>query len=1614
MTMLCKKLLSSLMVLVMLLSLMPAALAEETTLKVTLTGVTSANKKVELSAVFDVYQDNQKLGMLTVIPGGQNTIALPGDGSVALVPVAGTYPAEYPLNVYGYGVAIMPGRLNVAPIEVQEKAATASKPAAAVTAAPNKPAAKATATPIPTAVPTATPVPVPVGGALFHLIADVQANFDLLDESTGKKILSFKTDEKGEYFLEKVVPEGTYVLSMTSSKEEIWPDMYIDLWEGEVQTVRSPFWRPSKANSANVRAAVIVTPVGGATETPAPTAEPTAEPTVSPTAEPTAAPTEEPVVEATAAPTAEPTAAPTEAPTAEPTAAPTVEPTAAPTAEPTAAPTAEPTTTPTAEPVAESAAAAGVGGLFLMAEGLDVEAKFVMSRDGKEYGSGMLSLDSAVYVDGVPAGNYLFTLHMPDNAAVVALNGNPTLEVGKVEWMGTVVADQDGFYSVEFGEAGAVRINTGDTKPTKVTVTAPFGWVETLTGADGVYMSGTQDAGEYTVTVYLPAGEYVADASAWKMTRNADGTWTAVAKVNLTVGKTIELPTLSIKPAPATATPVVTAAPAKSNKAAATAQPVVNNTNNFTGNGKPAKITIHAFVDANSNGSCGNNEKDKSNVQVSLIDMAGEVAAAGATDRDGEVTLSVNAGTYYVKVAAPAGFGFGPKGNGYTLNQSIMSAAAGRDQQSGAVELEAGKTLKTGIGLVEMGGVAGTVWNDLNGDGIWQTGEPGIAGIQLYLEGKKNGLKLETVTDANGEYAFTQASDGLYVLKCVVPDEYVTTQKVKDKKPAAETLSIMTTEADRIGEAEVTVKNGKTAANNHIGLVDGVIISGMCFFDANRNGIYDEGDQPLPGVELRLARQSNNVLLQHVVSDENGEYRFVGQRGSTFTLRANLDKGYFFTVLSDDPAGNQFKPNGEKTERRLTDITLENGAHQTINLGALKYGSIEGRVYYDKNFSGKWEKGEKLETGKLVTLYNENGEQVATKKTNNNGLYTFTKLMPGKYYVGMEQKKGYAFTSMGGDNLMQAQLDGTGRTTLIDLTLGQNVENAGAGLIVPAYVKGVFYADVNDNGQYDKGESALEGTVIYLMNENGAANAITMGKSAEFTISAAPGTYYLQYELPEGGIFVEGSQEKTDWFTLGTNDEHTVTPCGAYMLTSFSGMTFTDSNGNSVMDEAETPLAGVSFILSSTRGETVVVSDEDGWYAFRDLRPDQYTLTVQLPGDAVLSRIPDVKLGLTHGKNSQTIALNLPMGTQLFNQDMGCVIPSSWAGEAYMDENYDGVRSGNDAPAVGEKIILMDALTGEAVFTVLTDENGRFLIEGIAPGEYELTYPMDEGNLVPFNGSCDFYQNGDMMTNGRVTILGDEHRDGTVLCVARTTEISGTVMLHETKGNTPIAAATVHLLDGYGNQLKEIVTGADGKYAFKGLMPGDYALDVTIPTGYVLVENDDPLLPEAGLFTFVEDAQGHYGKSSVIDLRMADHHTNMDVITVLPGRLGDKVWLDLNANGLQDGEEGGIPGVTIELLRDGNVLTSTVSDQYGYYIFEELYPADYTLRATWPAEIAPTQLRTDVSQIVSVLQADGTSIPVRVTSNKANYAADLGFVLVEEGKFPAGYGEGEKQIWKKK
>ena len=72
---------------------------------------------------------------------------------------------------------------------------------------------------------------------------------------------------------------------------------------------------------------------------------------------------------------------------------------------------------------------------------------------------------------------------------------------------------------------------------------------------------------------------------------------------------------------------------------------------------------------------------------------------------------------------------------------------------------------------------------------------------------------------------------------------------------------------------------------------------------------------------------------------------------------------------------------------------------------------------------------------------------------------------------------------------------------------------------------------------------------------------------------------------------------------------------------------------------------------------------------------------------------------------------------------------------------------------------------------------------------------------------------------------------------------------------------------------------------------------------------------------------------------------------------------------------------------------------------------------TAPDEVKPTQRREDVPLAVSVLMEGEDSVcvsgEVTVVSDTDCRNADLGFVLREPGKYPAGYGEGATQNWTK-
>src|SRR5205809_450640 len=159
--------------------------------------------------------------------------------------------------------------------------------------------------------------------------------------------------------------------------------------------------------------------------------------------------------------------------------------------------------------------------------------------------------------------------------------------------------------------------------------------------------------------------------------------------------------------------------------------------------------------------------------------------------------------------------------------------------------------------------ICGYVFNDLNGNGIRDTGEPGLQGFTVFLDTNNNGLldagEPSTVTDANGNFSFTNLATGTY--------------RVREVTPAG----FMRTTANPV---DITVSSGTTVSGVNFGnfsFFASNSISGQVFNDLNGNGIKDSGEPGLQGVTVFLDTNNNGTLdvgEASTVSDVNGNFSF--------------------------------------------------------------------------------------------------------------------------------------------------------------------------------------------------------------------------------------------------------------------------------------------------------------------------------------------------------------------------------------------------------------------------------------------------------------------------------------------------------------------------------------------------------------------------------------------------------------------------------------------------------------------------------------------------------------------------------------------------------------------
>jgi len=343
------------------------------------------------------------------------------------------------------------------------------------------------------------------------------------------------------------------------------------------------------------------------------------------------------------------------------------------------------------------------------------------------------------------------------------------------------------------------------------------------------------------------------------------------------------------------------------------------------------------------------------------------------------ITYFIDGGGWPVSVADPNGItsdGFTPYqylpgfAGAYVVTEGLPSGwsqtAAYLDGVAQTVSVDvtvnvaftSGETHEVVYGNFQCFEVSGTKINDLNGNGVLNDGEPGIAGWTIYLF-RNGGTEpyATTYTDENGDYSFTVCQGGEYEVREGTPSGWT---PISDP-------SFFFTAASGVDITGVDFYNFECFT-----------VSGFKYDDTNGDGIHT-GDEPgLAGWTVELV-DASGAVVQWMTTGSDGFYTFTVCDPGTYTVREVLQDGWIATA----PTSYSF--------------TAVSGQGQGGNFLNFKLGSICGAKFYDANHNGVWDDDEPAIAGFLVELV-QGGGVIDTATTTEDG-FCFDGLLAGDYTV---------------------------------------------------------------------------------------------------------------------------------------------------------------------------------------------------------------------------------------------------------------------------------------------------------------------------------------------------------------------------------------------------------------------------------------------------------------------------------------------------------------------------------------------------------------------------------------------------------------------------------------
>jgi uncharacterized repeat protein (TIGR01451 family) len=388
------------------------------------------------------------------------------------------------------------------------------------------------------------------------------------------------------------------------------------------------------------------------------------------------------------------------------------------------------------------------------------------------------------------------------------------------------------------------------------------------------------------------------------------------------------------------------------------------------------------------------------------------------------------------------------------------------------------------------------------------------------------------------------------------------------------------------------------------------------------------------------------------------------------------------------------------------------------------------------------------------------------------------------------------------------------------------------------------------------------------------------------------------------------------------------------------------------------------------------------------------------------------------GKTTPTLDDNSYDGTQdigvLRYMQLGNLVWFDRNANGMQDSNEAGIA---DATA---ELFNADGTTpaidihGNPVAAVKTDAQGKYLFTSLAPGEYVVRVTPPQADYLVSPKSVADPNNDDNTDSNALAVDGQAYAQSGVIKLSYNDEpmhdgdlenpnsnltldfgfyipvaVGDRVWLdHNGNGQQEaedlnISGATVSLFaadgvtpvkDAEGNTVADQTTGSDGLYLFDKLLEGDYVVKVKAPSEVYLPTkggadpDDDASNTDSNALPLVDGVSSSLPVTLQVRTEPMDDgdgahprnsstNSSVDFGFIRPLAVGDFIWGDNNADGIQTDGETGLKGSQVSLITaagtpvtdlKGETVAPVTVDETGAYHFEMLIEGDYIVRVTPP------------------------------------------------------------------